>query len=33
MSGIAILFMIAGLCITWGGLGYALYIQFTRGKK
>ncbi len=33
MSTEAIIFMIIGLCITWGGLATALYIQFTRGSK
>ncbi len=23
----AIIFMVIGLCITWGGLAYSLYIQ------
>ncbi len=33
MSMEAIVFMIIGLCITWGGLAAALYIQFTRSSK
>lgn len=33
MNPEAIFFMIVGLCITWGGLATALYIQFTKGSK
>ncbi len=28
----AIVFMCIGLCITWGGLGYSLYIQSKSNK-
>ncbi len=29
----AIIFMIIGLCITWGGLAYSLYIQMKDSKN
>ncbi len=33
MDPIAIVFMIIGLCITWGGLAYALNKQMKDSKK
>ncbi len=29
----AIIFMIIGLCITWGGLAYSLYVQMKDANK
>ncbi len=33
METSAIIFMIIGLCITWGGLGYAISVQIKNSKK
>ncbi len=33
MTGVALTFMIIGLCITWGGLGYAISVQVKNSKK
>ncbi len=33
MTGVAIISMIIGLCITWGGLGYAISVQSKATKN